>query len=82
MFGSYLLKRAIFVGMGYFVMALTVLIAGYFFIKAGIFFIAGCYRFLKPMLIMLFKGVDRGLESELKRTKEYKDFEEELNNMI
>jgi hypothetical protein len=75
-------KKRIFVGMVNIIVALTILIAGYLFIKAAIFFIAGFYRFLKPMFIMLFKGTDAGLQSEVEKTKEFKRFEDELNNML
>jgi hypothetical protein len=66
----------------YFIVVLTVIIAGYFFIKAAIFFIAGCYRFLKPMIIMIFKGTDAGLQSEVEKTKEFKKFEDELKDLL
>jgi hypothetical protein len=65
--------------------ALFVLIFGfsvYYLLKGACYFIRALYRFLQPIFIMAVFGVDSAFESEIKRSKEYKDFEDEINKML
>ena len=61
---------------------LTLTIGIYFFAKGFRYFCLGCYRLLKPLFLCIFFGIDSAYESELKRTKEYKNFEDELKKLL
>ena len=60
---------------------ITIILGLYFFCKAVKYFCLALFRFFLPMFIIIY-SVDKAYESELKRTDEYKKFEDELNNLL
>lgn len=60
---------------------LSFIIALYFILRGIWYFIKAICRFLYPMFIMVIFGTDKALQSEVERTSEYEDFENELNKL-